>query len=493
MAGTELMLDLRAMMPTLFPAVYGLLLLIGVPLLRRDDQRWLWYIAVGGMLVSTLVPISLLYTGTASQGGMEMLRCDPMALWLDVMFALAGLMALLVMPTYLRRVDAYRGEVFPLMFFAVTGMSIMVATENLVLIFIGLEVLSIALYVITGMVRGQQRSVEAALKYFLLGAFSTALFVYGIALVYGATARFDLVGIGSAVISGEVFGMPMLLAGLALIIVAFAFKIGAVPFHFWVPDVYQGAPTPVTAFMAAGTKAAAFGVLLRVLHAGFSGSADVSSRWVLTLSVLAVATMLIGNLLALVQDRLKRMLAYSSVAHAGYLMLGLIAPIDVGAANVLFYLLVYTFMTVGAFVVISLFEEDEEDADHLSHFSGLFQRRPLLAIAMGIFMLSLTGIPPLGGFVGKYTIFLAAVRSGHVGLAVVMGVAAVIGAAYYLKVIVAMFFRAPERSVIDNLEVPLPAAVAVALAVAGTVILGVAPSLVLGPLSQVHAGIALLP
>lgn len=501
MPGTDLLLDLRAMMPTLFPAVYGLLLLIGVPLLRREDQRWLWYIAVGGMFVCTLVPISLLYTWTdgldysltAGFAGMEMVRFDPLALWLDIMFAVAGLMALLVMPTYLARAEAYRSEIFPLMFFAVTGMTIMVATESLVMIFIGLEVLSIALYVMTGIMREKESSVEAALKYFLLGAFSTGFLVYGIALVYGATGRLDLAGIGGAIISGEIFGMPMLLTGMALILVAFSFKIGAVPFHFWAPDVYQGAPTPVTAFMAAGTKAAAFGVLIRLLHSGFSGSSEVSHRWVLALSVLAVLTMLIGNLLALVQVRLKRLLAYSSVAHAGYLLLGLLAPIEIGVANVLFYLLAYTFMTVGAFIVIALFQEDGEDADHMTHFSGLFFKRPVLAVTMGIFLLSLTGIPPLGGFVGKYEIFLAALSSGHAGLAIVMGVAAVIGAAYYLRVIVAMFFHAPERPVIDHLVVPIPAVVALAVAVVGTLVLGLAPSLVLDPLSQVHAGLALLP
>jgi NADH-quinone oxidoreductase subunit N len=245
--------------------------------------------------------------------------------------------------------------------------------------------------------------------------------------------------------------------------------------------------------MAAGTKAAAFGVLIRVLHAGFSGSAVVESQWITALSFLAVLTMVGGNVLALVQQRVKRLLAYSSVAHAGYILLAMIAPVELGAANAVFYLLAYTFMTVGAFVVVSLFQEDGEDADHLSHFSGLWQRRPVLACAMALFMLSLIGIPPLGGFTGKYVIFMAALESGHPVLAAVMGISAVIGAAYYLRVIVAMFLKVPERKVVDQLRVPLPATLALTVAVIGTLALGLAPSLVLSPLYEIHVGLTALP
>ncbi len=500
MPGLEL-IDLRAMMPTLFPAVYGLLLLVFVPLLKHD-RRWLWYFAVGGMFISALVPAMLLvqwvagleFTETAAGvPGLPMLHLDQLALWLDIIFALAGLMAVLVVPAYFSKAKAYRPEVFPLLFLAVSGMTIMVTTENLVMIFVGLEVFSISLYVMCGLARERIASVESALKYFLLGAFSSAFFVYGIALVYGATGHMDLPGISAAVGGLEALvSLPMLLAGGAMILVTFAFKIGVVPLHFWVPDVYQGAPTPVTAFMAAGTKAAAFGILLRILHSGFGSSAEVSERWFGALALLAVLTMLLGNLLALVQDRVKRLLAYSSIAHAGYLILGLIAPLEIGAKNVLFYLLAYTFMTVGAFVVISLFQtEDGEDADHLSQLAGLWKRRPLLSLALGVFMFSLIGIPPMGGFTGKYMIFMAAIESGHIVLAAIMGVAALIGAAYYLKVIVAVFFRDSEREMVNQLEVPGAAVIALTIAVLGTLILGLAPSLVLAPLSQV--GTALLP
>ncbi len=500
MPGLEL-INLRAMMPTLFPAVYGLLLLVFIPLLKHD-RRWQWSCAVGGMFVSVLVPATMLTQWTfglefietaAGVPGMAMVHLDQLALWLDVIFGIAGLLAVLVMPAYLRRAGAYRPEIFPLLFFSVAGMSMMVSTENLVMIFVGLEVFSISLYVMCGLARERIVSVEAALKYFLLGAFSAGFLVYGMALVYGATGHLDLPGISAAISGmGEIYSMPMLLTGAAMILVTFAFKIGAVPFHFWVPDVYQGAPTPVTAFMAAGTKAAAFGILLRILHSGFGSSEDVSGRWLIALSVLAVLTMLIGNLLALVQDRLKRLLAFSSIAHAGYLLLALIAPLEIGAKNVLFYLLAYTFMTVGAFIVLSLFQGEEgEDADHISQIAGLWKRRPILSLAMGVFMFSLIGIPPMGGFTGKYMIFIAAIKSGHVLLAAVMGLAAVIGAAYYLRVIVAVFFKAPEADLIERIEVPGAAVIALLIAVIGTFLLGIMPSLVLEPLA--HVGTALLP
>ncbi|UCF66082.1 MAG: NADH-quinone oxidoreductase subunit N [Acidobacteriota bacterium] len=491
-------------MPTLWPAVYGLLLLLFVPALR-EDRQWLWGFAVAGMVLTIVVPSYMLYhigsygdyRETAGMLGMEMVRADRLSLSLDILFGVAGLLALLLMPVYLDRARAYRPEVYPLTFLSVAGMTIMVGTDNLMMIFLGLEVLSISLYVMCGIARETPTGIEAALKYFLLGAFSTGFLVYGVALLYGATGSLDLEGIASAVALGAPglapYGDGMLLAGMALVIVAFAFKIGAVPFHFWTPDVYQGAPTPVTAFMAAGTKAAAFGVLLRLLHTGLSSSIDVSSRWILALSVLAAATMIIGNVMALVQDRVKRLLAFSSVAHAGYLLLGLLAPLDVGVANVVFYLTVYTFMTIGAFAVVSVFQDAGHDADHISHFSGLWSRHPVLAVTMAVFLLSLTGIPPMGGFTCKYVIFLSALRAGHPLLALIMGIAAVIGAYYYLRVLVAMFFKPPEQELSAEIVVPSPTRVVLAVSVVATVLLGILPSYVLEPLSRISASLAMLP
>ncbi len=495
--------DFWAAMPTLWPAAYGLLLLAFVPLFK-NDRGVLWSFALGGMALAIAIPaIMLTQIGaagevrlTAGAFGNEMIRTDRLALWLDVLFGICGLLAVLVMPPYLSRAGAYRGEVFPLTFLSVAGMTIMVGTDNLLMIFLGLEVLSISLYVMTGIARERAASVEAALKYFLLGAFSTGFLVYGIALLLGAAGSLDLGGIAAAIVSlgdGDAATTTMLLGGLALVLTGFAFKIGAVPFHFWVPDVYQGAPTPITAFMAAGTKAAVFGVLLRMLHSGFADSTAIADRWVAGLALLAVLTMILGNLMALVQDRVKRLLAYSSVAHAGYLLLGLIAPAEVGVANVVFYLVVYTFMTIGAFAVVSVFQSDGEDADHISNFDGLWQRRPGLALAMGVFMLSLIGIPPMGGFTGKYVIFLATLEAGHPMLAAVMAVAAVIGAAYYLRVIVAMFFSAPQAGMAEELTVGPATRIALAVSVAATVLLGVIPNVLLEPLARIGATLVQVP
>ncbi|RMG43572.1 MAG: NADH-quinone oxidoreductase subunit N [Acidobacteria bacterium] len=491
-------------MPTLWTAAYGLLLLLFAPALRQDRQ-WLWGFSVAGMSLALLIPSFMLWhigdygdvRETAGLPGMAMVRADRLSLSLDILFALAGLLALLVLPNYLEKVKSHRPEIYPLMFFAVSGMTVMVGTDNLLMVFLGLEILSISLYVMTGVARHTALGTEAALKYFLLGAFATGFLVYGTALLYGATGSLDMSEMASAIADGRLnfgsFGNGMLLAGAALVLVAFAFKIGAVPFHFWTPDVYQGAPTPITAFMAAGTKAAAFGVLLRLLHEGLQGSADLADRWTAALSVLAVATMIVGNLMALVQDRVKRLLAYSSVAHAGYLLLGVMAPIDVGVANTVFYLAAYTFMTVGAFAVVSLFQTEGEDADHLMNFSGLGRSHPVLALVMTVFMLSLIGIPPMGGFTGKYVIFLAALRSGHPWLAGIMALTAVIGAAYYLKVIVAMYFRDPAAGSTVDVRVPLPAGVALSVAAAGTVLLGVYPALVLEPLTRIPDSLVFLP
>ncbi len=487
--------DLWSALPTLVPATWGLLVLLFAPLFR-DDRRWLWICSVAGMALTLATPAYMLtklanfgdVRETAGVVGLAMLRTDRLSLFMDVLFAIAGLGALLILPAYLERAKAHRPEIYPLVFFSVTGMTLMAGTENLVMMFLGLEVLSIPLYIMTGLTRDRAQATEGALKYFLLGAFSTGFLVYGLALVLGATGRFDLPGIKEALAHGSgqaPYSHVMLLAGLALILVAFAFKIGAVPFQFWVPDVYQGAPTPITGFMAVGTKAAAFAVLLRVLHTGFGSPQDLVDRWQLALSILAAVTMVGGNLLALVQQRLKRMLAYSSVAHAGYLILALLAPLPIGAKNLLFYLFAYGFMTLGAFAVVSLFLRDEDDADHIDQFNGLWQRRPLLAVSMGIFLLSLTGIPPMGGFIGKYVIFMAALEAGHPLLAAIMGVAAVIGAAYYLRVIVAMFLRPAESDAVA-IKVPLGSVLVVGGSVIGTLLLGILPDLVLGPLSHVY-------
>ncbi|RMF71919.1 MAG: NADH-quinone oxidoreductase subunit N [Acidobacteria bacterium] len=491
-----------AALPTLVPAAFGLVFLVFAPFIG-SDKKWMWAFTTAAMGLTILIPAIILskiglygdVLETAGVAGQYMVRTDRLALWLDILFGIAGLLALLVTPAYLERANSHRPEIYPLFLIAVSGMTAMVGSDHLVMIFVGLEVLSITLYVMCGLARERAVQVEAALKYFLLGAFSTSFLVFGLALILGATGRLDIPGIAGAVLgvgAGTLWNETLLLAGLALFLIAFAFKVGAVPFHFWVPDVYQGAPTPVTAFMAAGTKAAAFGVLLRVLYAGFSGAETIVDRWAPVIAGLAVATMVVGNVLALVQTRVKRLLAYSSVAHAGYLLLALVPATSgahageiVGGPALLFYLFTYTFMTVGAFIVAALFQSDREDADHFAQFAGLWHRRPLLAAAMGVFLLSLTGIPPLGGFTGKYVIFLSVLDAGHPVLAAIMAIAAVIGAAYYLRVLMLMFIAQPEEDLAARLVTPGPARLALAVAVVATFVLGIAPFVLYDPLLTV--------
>jgi NADH-quinone oxidoreductase subunit N len=383
-------------------------------------------------------------------------------------------------------------------------MTMMVGSEHLVIILIGLETLSLSLYVLAGGFRERGRSLEAALKYFLLGAFASGFLIYGMALLYGATGTFHLRVMGRVLAErGEaVSGSLLLLAGLVLALIGLAFKVAAVPFHTWCPDVYQGAPAPITAFMAAGTKAAAFAVLVRMVSTtlGVEGLTDLAASWKGMLTLLAILTMTGGNLLALVQYSIKRMLAYSSIAHAGYLLIAVVALLDTGDGAVpgvatqalSFYLVSYAFMTMGAFLVVARISRGGQDADHLSHYAGLAARRPVLALVMGLFMISLIGIPPTGGFVGKYYLFLAAMEGKLYLLATVGVLNAVVAAAYYLRVVVTMYMKPPEPELTPAGGRDRSTALALGLAVAGTLILGLWPGPVLDWAAGLHAGLPVL-
>jgi len=330
--------------------------------------------------------------------------------------------------------------------------------------------------VITGLTRNRIRSVESALKYFLLGAFSSGFIVYGLALLYGATGSLDMVEIRASVLDGS--PSRMLLIGMGLVFVGLAFKIAVVPFHQWVPDVYQGAPTNVTGFMAAATKTAAFAVLLRFLIGAFGSDETI---WVPMITWLSILTMTVANLVALAQTNLKRMLAFSSIAHAGYLLIALVCRPEWGVRAILFYLTAYGFMTVGAFVVLAAAGRGDAESERgytLADWAGLGWRRPMLGLAMMIFLVSLAGIPPTGGFLGKYVIFQAAIESKRYLLAIVGVLNAAVAAFYYLRVIVAMYMREPETDELPLPTSPLMAAVMI-VAVVGVFYLGIAPGRVL--------------
>ncbi|CAN5902986.1 NADH-quinone oxidoreductase subunit NuoN [soil metagenome] len=383
-------------------------------------------------------------------------------------------------------------EVFPLLLFAVGGMMIFPAAGDLLMMFVALEVLSLPLYLLCGLARRRRLlSQEAAMKYFLLGAFSSAFFLYGIALVYGYAGSFDLAAIDEAV-SASTAGTPLLLAGIALMAVGLLFKIGAAPFHAWIPDVYQGAPTAVTGFMAACTKIAAFGALLRVFYVGFGGA---SWDWRPLIWIVAILTMVVGSLVAITQTDIKRMLAYSSIAHAGFILVGFVGlyagnPAGTGLtslSSVLFYLTTYGFSTVGAFAVVTLVRDAGGETTHLARWAGLGRTSPVLAGAFAFFLLAFAGIPLTSGFMGKWTVFAAAWAGGAWPLVVVAVLASLVAAFFYVRVIVLMFF---SEGGADGPAVAVPSALTssvIAVAVAVTVLLGVVPGPVLDLAQQAGA------
>jgi NADH-quinone oxidoreductase subunit N len=367
-------------------------------------------------------------------------------------------------------------EVFPLMMFAVTGMMLFPASNDLLIMFVALEVLSLPLYLMCGLARRRRLlSQEAAVKYFLLGAFSSAFFLYGLAMLYGYANTVSLSGIQAATLSSS-HNDNLLVLGLGLLTVGLLFKIGAAPFQSWVPDVYQGAPTPITAFMAAATKVAAFGALLRLFYVSFNG---LGWEWRPVAWAVAILTMVVGSVMAVTQTDVKRMLAYSSVAHAGFIMIGVIALNKAGLSGSLFYLLTYGLTTIGAFGTLTLIRDPDGEATHLSRWAGLGRRSPLVGGVFSLFLLALAGIPLTSGFTGKFAIFAAGVAGGATPLVIVGVIASAAAAFFYVRVIVMMFFTEP---VADGPVVATPGggtAGAIAIAVAATILLGVFPQPVL--------------
>ncbi len=367
-------------------------------------------------------------------------------------------------------------EVFPLTLFAVGGMMLFPAANDLLTMFVGLEVLSLPLYLMCGLARRRRLlSQEAAMKYFVLGAYSSGFFLFGIALLYGYAGSFRLAAIASAA-SSQLGNDGLLLGGMALLTVGLLFKIGAVPFHSWVPDVYQGAPTPVTGFMATATKAAGFGALIRVLYVALPG---MTWDWRPIMWGVAILTMVVGSVLAVTQNDVKRMLAYSSVAHAGFILTAVIAATRLGTASVLFYLATYGFATIGAFAIVTLVRDSAGEATHLSQWAGLGRRSPVVAGSFALFLLAFAGIPLTSGFTGKFAVFTAALDAGAAPVVIVGVLSSAVAAFFYIRVIVVMFFSAPAP---DGPTVVIPSAftsVAVAIGVAVTVVLGVVPAPIL--------------
>jgi NADH-quinone oxidoreductase subunit N len=441
-------LDWPALYPVLVvtAACFATLLLDATPRGARPGVL----AATGVLGVAGAVAVSVLLWQGPATSFQGMLVVDGFALFLNVIIGAGTILVLLLSVGYLPRLGVAAGEYYALILFATVGMMLMVAGTDLLVIFLALELMSLSLYVLAGTFRTRPEGNEAALKYFLLGAFASGFFLYGIALLYGATGTTNLGRLGAALSAPGAARDPMVLAGLALVLVGFGFKTSTVPFHQWAPDVYQGAPTTVAALIATGSKAAAFGALLRVLLAMRPLEAD----WLAALWLLAALTMTVGNVVALVQSNVKRLLAYSSIAHGGYMLVGLAAGLGSGAPAVLFYLGVYGVASVGAFGTILLLEREGEEAVDLAAYGGLAGRHPVLALGLTVFLLALIGMPPTAGFVGKFYLFSAAIQRGLVWLAVIAVLNSVMAAYYYLRLIVYMYMREAEGAPTTALVAP---------------------------------------
>ena len=441
---------------------------------REAPRSRLAILGLLGLAVAFLWSAALWGRNTSIFSGMVVV--DNFALFFNFLLLIACALTFLLSMNYLKLHDMDRGEYYALMLLATVGMMLMAASTDLVTIFISLEIFSLALYVLSGFARSKASSRESALKYFLLGAFASAFMLYGIALVYGALGVTNLQAIGEAIASREdLLRDPLLLAGVGLLTVGFGFKVSVVPFHIWTPDVYEGAPTSVTAFMSVATKAAGFAAFLRVF---LYALADLKADWDVLLWALAVLTMVAGNVIAVAQSNIKRMLAYSSIAHAGYVLVAFVAGGQAGNSSALFYLMAYVFMNLGAFGIVLLLGRAGDEKVNISDYAGLGYRHPMLGAAMSVFLLSLGGIPPTVGFVGKLYVFSAAVREGFEGLAIVGVLTSVVSVFYYLRVVVMMYMRSPEGEVAP-VNLSPAAAIALIVALAGTLILGLSPGFLL--------------
>ena len=466
---------LRALLPELTLTLVGMVLLLVIAWRHRTaaDLRVAGWVTLAGLAAAGAAAWWLWWHMARAIGAPAMIAVDDFRFVADWLLLGTAALTVLVSFDYLERERLLVPEYHALLLFATLGMMLMVGGEDLMVVFLGLELMSVAVYALAGINRHSPAAAEAALKYFLLGAFASGFLLYGIALVYGATGTTNLSQIGVQVRTLGLDDSPMLLIGLGLLLVGFGFKVAAVPFHMWAPDVYDGSPTPVTGYMATAVKAAAFAALLRILGEAFGGV----PAWHQIVWWLAVATMVVGNLVALAQRTVKRMLAYSSIAHAGYLLVAVVAGTSAGSAAFIFYLVAYTLTTLAAFALLAAKGRDGERDVRIDDLAGLGTHRPWLAFALAVCMLSLLGFPGTAGFIGKWYILVAATTAGQLPLAAILVLTSVISAGYYLPVIMAMYMQPePFEQAHAGMRVGRLGGAVMAVSVAGLLVLGIRPN-----------------
>ncbi len=467
--------DTIRFLPEIILTIAATLLMVLDPLLNKRNSNAFGHLSILALVASIVASIWVFKANPGAAFG-GMLMVDGFGTFFRVLVMIVGILTVLASYRFLQTQDAETGEYHALLLFSITGQCIMATANELIVIFIGLEISSIASYVMAGYLRDDKRNNESALKYFLLGSFATAFFLYGIALIYGATGTVDLTAIRGAQ-SGAGAPSPLFVGvAAALMFVGLGFKVSAAPFQVWAPDVYQGAPTPVSAFLSAGPKAAAFAVFLRVFFTAFE---PIGGGWEPLFWMSALLSMIIGNFAALLQTNIKRMLAYSSIAHAGYVMVALTARSDIGMAAAMFYLAAYVFMNVGAFTVVTHLSGRGERFTNIDDFSGLAQKQPFTAAMLTIFLLSLIGVPLTGGFFGKFYIFKAALESHLVWLTVLGLLTSAVAAYYYLRILVVMYMKDPSEAATKAEPLPASLAAALVLPAAATLFLGIFPNWVL--------------
>jgi NADH-quinone oxidoreductase subunit N len=464
-------IDLIRFLPEIILIVMGTALMVLDPVLHKRSSYAFGHLSIA-TLIFGIIGALLAYSqpGTAFGG---MLIVDGFATFFRILVMSVGILAILPSYSFLARQDAETSEFHALLLFSIAGQCLMAAANDLIIVFIGLEISSIASYVLAGYLRDDKRSNESALKYFLLGSFATGFFLYGVAIVYGCTGSVNLTAVRDKMMGPEVPPVVFLGLAAALMFVGLAFKVSAAPFQVWAPDVYQGAPTPVSAFLSAGPKAAAFAIFLRIF---LTALGPIGQEWEPLVWLAAILSMTIGNFAALLQTNIKRMLAYSSIAHAGYVLVALTARSEIGTAAAMFYLAGYAFMNIGAFSVVSHISGKGEKYQNIEDLAGLGQKQPLTAALFTIYLLSLLGVPLTAGFFGKFYIFKAALESHLVWLTVLGLLNSAVGAYYYLRVMVMMYMHEPGEATSNVKPLTPSMSLALLLPAAGTLFLGIFPS-----------------
>lgn len=463
-----IILSVIASVPEIIIIVGACVLLMIAPVRGRRFGPMLFWSSLATVIAAAAATFALAGEPRLVYSGMFVV--DDFSVFFKAVFYLATGLCVLMSPRYLEEEDIARGEYYVLLLFALSGMMIMASGLDLLSIYVGMELQALCIYVLTGFIRQERRSNEAALKYVILGSVSSGIFLYGMSLVYGITGTTQLTDMAAALGSGGAHD-PALVLATVFLVTGLIFKVGAVPLHMWVPDVYEGAPTTITAFMSVGPKAAAFAILLRIFLDAMAPAADI---WVVVVAVIAVLTMALGSFVALVQTNIKRMLAYSSIAHAGFVLLGLVAGGPDGVASVMLYLLIYVFMNLGIFAIIIMMRSGNVSGEAIEDYAGFAKSHRGLALLMLIFLFSLASIPPTAGFFAKFYILVALVEQGYVGLAVIAVLLSAVAAFFYIRIVMLMYMKEEARPF--DLALTPSLRLAIAITAAGTVGIGLLPS-----------------